>query len=165
MGRPNLLLARNDAKNHFLMVAKSHSLIQAPRVEVVVHDMKKWRLIAPQLETNQLLDEATRVTPALKVGVGTNAADLSQRTCFHAFSRHGHQSPGLEHANVLAELASSGGEGPRLRDRGKFKHLRCVLRPKPDNGKRVISRGNCRVPHQLVSGCIGMYLPARWSRP
>ena len=147
------------------MVAKPHAFINAARADVVVHDMKKWRLIALHLEANQLLDEAPRETTTLEVGVGANAADLSQPARLEAFACHGYQSPGLKHTKVLAELAGSGGERSRLCDSHKFKHLRYVLRPRPDGGKCVIGRGNCGVPHQLVPRRVGMYSPAGGRRP
>ena len=110
------------------MHTKAHSLIQAVSVAVVSHDVKERRFVALHLAAYQLDHESTRQPPALKLGMRTYPADLTERTGIHALTGHGDQALTFEAAEVLTEFDGPRAERAWAGQDGQRERLRGVLR-------------------------------------
>lgn len=121
---------RHDANHRFLVTTKSHTLIQATRIGVAMHDVQERCLMTPQRPPDQCFHQPAGVAPALKIRMGADPADLAQPACGQALTRHRDQARPFETAQVVAQLDGTRAERPRMGGGHQPQHLLDMLTAK-----------------------------------
>ena len=132
---------------------------------VRAHHVQERRLAAQQLAPDQLQHQAPRVTPALVLGVGADAADLVQSRRGHALAGHGDQHAGIvEVAEVLAQFDRARAEGAGLGQQGQRQGLPGMACVERDRVQRFVLLRHDAAPDHAVHRRFGLDAPAHRRR-